>query len=88
MVPLWSPPKVGKKISNLNPLGAEAEFWLSTSNIGRGGGGGTPPPLLRCTTFLILPWARDSGQLERQDHDLLPRFYDQVELAEDWDVGA
>ena len=45
---LWSPPKAGRKFLNLNSLGtegAEAKFWLSASNIGRGGGGGgTPPP--------------------------------------------
>ena len=54
---------------NLNPLGtegAEAKFWLSASNIGRGGGGvggggsmgggGVPPLLLRCTAIVILHW--------------------------------
>ena len=41
--PLWSPPEAGRKFSSLNLLdakGAEAKFWLSASNIGRGGGGG------------------------------------------------
>ena len=51
-----------KKFSSLNPLGiegAEAQFWLSASNIGRGGGGGLvggggyPPLLLRCTALLV-----------------------------------
>ena len=51
--PLWSTPKAGHESLRLNPLGAkgaEAKFWLSASNIGRGGGGGegvqgggTPP---------------------------------------------
>ena len=41
-VPLWSLPKAGRKFFSLNPLGAEAEFWLSASNIGRGGGGYPP----------------------------------------------
>ena len=42
-VPLWSPPKAGRKLFSLNPVGtegAEAKFWLSASNIGTGGGGG------------------------------------------------
>ena len=39
-VPLWSPPKAGQNFLVLNPLDAEAKFWLSASNIGRGGGGG------------------------------------------------
>ena len=42
-VPLWSPPKAGRKILSLSPLGAKdakANFWLSASNIGTGGGGG------------------------------------------------
>ena len=36
-------PKAGRSLLSLNPLGtkgAEAKFWLSASNIGRGGGGG------------------------------------------------
>ena len=44
-VPLWSPPKAGH--TPLGTEGAEAKFWLSASNIGRGGGGGGggyPPP--------------------------------------------
>ena len=62
--PIWSPPKVGRKYFSLNPLGtngAEAKFWLSASNIGRGGGvgggggqgGGIPPLFLRCMAVLI-----------------------------------
>ena len=53
-VPLRSPPKAGQKLCSLNPLrteGAEAKFWLSASNVGRGGRGGgggsrggIPPP--------------------------------------------
>ena len=42
-VPLWSPLRAGQKLLSLNPLGAkgaEANFWLSASNIGKGGGGG------------------------------------------------
>ena len=42
-VPLWSPPKAGRKFGTLNPVGAEgteAKFWLLASNIGRGEGGG------------------------------------------------
>ena len=40
MVPLWSPPKAGRKLLSLNPLGTEgakAKFWLSASNTGWGG---------------------------------------------------
>ena len=61
-VPLWSPPKAGRKSLNLNPLGAkgaEEKFWLLGSNIGRGGGGGPgggPRLLLRCTAVLIHLW--------------------------------
>ena len=53
-VPLWSPPKAGRKLLSLNllgPKGAEVKFWLSASDIGRGGGGsrgvqgGVTPPL-------------------------------------------
>ena len=48
-VPLWSPPKAGRKILSFNPLGTKGNLWLSASNIGRGGGkggpgGGYPPP--------------------------------------------
>ena len=42
-VPRWSPPKAGRKVLNSNPLGtegAEAKFWQSASNVGRGGVGG------------------------------------------------
>ena len=46
-LPLWSSPKAGHTFLGLNPLGikgAQAKFWLSASNIGKGrGGGGTPP---------------------------------------------
>ena len=38
--PYWFPPKASQKSLSLNPLGAEAELWLSSSNIGRRGGGG------------------------------------------------
>ena len=37
-VPLWTPPKVGQKMTE----GAEAKLWLSASNVGRGGGVGVP----------------------------------------------
>ena len=53
-VPLWSPPKAGRKLLSVNPLGtegAEAKFWLSASNIGRGGGGvgrSSHPPSSSC----------------------------------------
>ena len=51
-VPRWSPRRWAQKSLSVNPLeGAETKFWLSASNIGRGGGGGglggsrgTPPP--------------------------------------------
>ena len=49
-VPLWSPLKAGRESLSLNSLdakGAEAKFWVSASNIGRGGGwlrGGVPRP--------------------------------------------
>ena len=48
-IPLWSPPKAGRRLLSFNPLGTEAKFWPSASNIGRGGGGGKrgeggPPP--------------------------------------------
>ena len=60
-------PKAGRKFLTLNLLGtegAEAKFWLSASNIGRGGGGsrggGVTPPcscgVLPCTAVLIHPW--------------------------------
>ena len=42
-VPLWSPPKVGKNVLSLNPVGTEgakAKIWLSASNIGLAEGGG------------------------------------------------
>ena len=45
MVPVQSPPKAGRKFLSSNPLGAEgaeAKFWLSAPNIGRGGGGAGP----------------------------------------------
>ena len=38
-VPLWSPPK-GSCLYPLGAEGAQAKFWLSASNIGKGGGGG------------------------------------------------
>ena len=48
MVSLWSLPKAGQIFLGLNPVGAEAEFWLSASNIGRGRGGGVrgAPPMV------------------------------------------
>ena len=61
-VPLWSPPKVGRKLSSLNPLGAKVpkqnfRCWPQTPE-GRGGeeggqGGGVAPLLLLCTAVLI-----------------------------------
>ena len=40
-VPLWSPPKAGEYVeAPLSTEGAEANFRLSASNIGRGGEGG------------------------------------------------
>ena len=46
-VPLWSPPTAGQNVLSSNPLGtegAEAKFWLSAANIGRGGGGAEGGP--------------------------------------------
>ena len=79
--PLGSPygprPKAGRKFLGSNPLGtegAEANFRLSASNIGRGGGGGggggTPPLLLRCTAVLIYP--RGGGPLCTRQRGRLP----------------
>ena len=43
--PIWSPPKAGQNCLRLNPLGTEATFWLSASNIGTGAvQRGVPPP--------------------------------------------
>ena len=64
-----SPLKAGQEFLGFNPLGtegAEAKFWLSASNIGRGGGGGggkgvqgglPPPPIVWCTAVLMHRWA-------------------------------
>ena len=65
-VPLWSLPRAGRKLLSVNPLGtegAEANFWPSASNIGRGGGvleegsggGGTPPSSYGVRPFLYIP---------------------------------
>ena len=50
MVPAKCRPKIFLSLNPLSTEGAEAKFWLSASNIGRGGwgggvqGGDTPPP--------------------------------------------
>ena len=42
--PPMVPAEGGPRLTPLGAKGAEAKFWLSASNIGRGGGGGPPPP--------------------------------------------
>ena len=55
VVPLWSPAEGGPKILKLKS--AEAKFWLSAPNIGRGGDGGVQGGLLlRLSAVLIHPW--------------------------------
>ena len=69
-VPLWSPPKAGRTFSMLNPLGtegAEAKFWQSASNIGRGGRGcggvPLPPPAAYGRSNTSLPTGPTWGRL-------------------------
>ena len=68
-VPLCSPPKAGQRFSGLIPLGtegAEAKFWLSTSNIGREeewgvkGAGGVAQGCTRGNLLGIAPTAAHS----------------------------
>ena len=78
-VPLWSPLRARQRIPSVNPLGtkgAEAKFWLSASDIGRGGGGGPggggggtpPPPAVYSRSNTSLGWVGGGGGWHANSH--------------------